>query len=174
MSELVLKLSSKKLNNIVHYQKDHYYTFPKKQTDFLAHQKQKVVKLNRSQKRKLLKLLGLTSIALTTFLIISHPTFAATSIITQATPTTITPDGIEAVGNQLIKIMEKGGMILAILAAITSGMYNFLKKQKLASEWLVEILKGYTVVVVSPVLIMGIAVLAWLLFGNLPWFVSPF
>jgi hypothetical protein len=132
------------------------------------------LKLNRQQKRKLIKILGIATATLILSLIIGTSTFAATPTTVPINSSALTMDSIRQMGTYLIGITTTGGMILAIILRQVASGYNFFKRPEEASKWISDIMKGFAQILMSPISIIAMALLAKLLFSGLPFFVSPF
>jgi hypothetical protein len=142
----------------------------------LEYQKEREVKLklNREQKRKIIKIFGIATTTLILSLIIGTSTFAATPTTVPMNSSALTMNSIRQMGTYLIGITTTGGMILAIILRQVASGYNFLRRPEEASKWTSDIMKGFAQILMSPISIIAMALLAKLLFSGLPFFVSPF
>lgn len=140
-------------------------------SDFLNLNPEKEVKqLKKKDKKKILikagKLLAMASVS---YLMLGTPVFAQAP-----TSTPIMPSDIAKIGMYLIAICAMASTILAIILGQLAGGYRMLGKKKEATEWIDNILRGYAQVILMPVVILTIAFVAYLLFGNFQWFAKPF
>lgn len=152
---------------------------------FILNNLQEEVKNLKLKQRKryvrIAKATLLTSLSILTF---ANPLLASAQISTVAvpvlatvantTPDMIMPADVMKVGVYLIGIFMAISTILSILLYQISGGYRMLRKSKEATEWQSDIIKGFTQTLIAPVIIVTIAFLAYLLFGNLPYFAKPF
>lgn len=145
--------------------------------DFFIKEIQKeVVNLNKSTKRKFKTICRTTIATFVSSLTLSTPTFAkspAMEVTTQALDGFM-PKDLAMYGLILIGIVAMASTILAIILMQLAGGLKMLRKSKDANEWMTDIMKGYTIVILSPILILTIAIVAYLLFGNFKWFAKPF
>lgn len=177
---LTVKISARNLQNNVNYNPCHLYINPLNTQPIIKYplenklEREVKFKLNREQKRKLIKLLGVAATTLILSLIIGTSTFAATPSSVPINSSALTMDAIRKMGTYLIGITTTGGMILAIVLRQIASGYNFFKRPDEASKWTSDIMKGFAQILMSPVSIIAMAILAKLLFSGLPFFVSPF
>jgi hypothetical protein len=157
-------------------------------TDFLA---SNILKEVRQEKKKNLKkyakICTATIAASALLLALVHPTFAATlpghlamaasgmpSPLPATVPNAILPKDIVKVGAYLIGISMSASSILAVILAQLAGGYRMIRKGDEATKWTTDILKGYTQVILAPVVIGVIAFAVYLLFGSYDWFLKIF
>lgn len=132
-------------------------------------------RINRNWKRALAKIIPATIMVSASFLIVGDYSLAATTTTHVASlPDSLMPEEIQKVGMYLMRVTAVTGTVLAVLLVQLAGGYKMLRKSRESSEWLTDILKGYATVIVAPILIMTIAFLSWILFKEVPWFISPF
>lgn len=142
----------------------------KEKGDFLNQILQKGVRELPSKKKKVMIKVCKTLITLSvSFLMIGNTAFAQSP-----GAESITHQDIVQIGLYLIGILAIASTVLASLLAMLSGNLRMLKKKKEATEWLTDILKGYFIVLVAPVVVLTMALLAYLLFGSFDWFIKPF
>lgn len=170
MAQMKLNLSAKQLDQEVNYipysQINLDYT--NNQSFLICNIEEEVKKLPKKRKKLLYAVAKSLLISSISSLIIVNPVFAATTSVA------IMPPDIMKIGMYLIGICATASTVLAIILAQLAGGYRMLMKSKEATEWTTSILKGYTQVILAPVLILAIAFLAYLLFGNSAFFVKPF
>lgn len=147
------------------------------QSDFFIKEiQQEVVKLDRQTKKKFKRVCQTTiatfvsTFALVTPALAESPTAQVTAQVLDG----FMPKDLAVYGLVLIGVLAMASTILAILLMQLAGGMKMLRKSKDANEWMTDIMKGYTIVIVSPVLILTIAIVAYLLFGSFKWFVKPF
>lgn len=181
MNNLQLKLSVRKskIDKHVNYSKDRYFVIGENSDnlnhDFLIWEiEREVTSLNLRRKKiiyKVAKGLLLTSIS---FLVLTNPTFAATTS-TNVLPSTIAPSDIVKWGMYLIGLTTLVGTILSIIYRQINAIKNkiMFNNPQEASTRQREIIKGYIEVLISPVIMFAIAYAAWILFSGCPWFVNP-
>ena len=148
---------------------------------FLLQNLQREVKhAKKNQKKKWLKVCKVTLAASVSLLMLTNPKLALAATVVQATGTLspeasmLMPEDIVKAGMWLIGMCTIASTILAIILTQFAGSYRMFRKGKEATEWMTDILKGYTQVILAPVLILLIAFVAYLFFGDLKWFVKPF
>jgi hypothetical protein len=143
---------------------------------FIKEIKQEVVKLNQSTKRKFKKICQTTIVTFASTFALVTPALAdsPTAQVTSQVLDGFMPKDLAVYGLVLIGVLAMASTILAILLMQLAGGLKMLRKSKDANEWMTDIMKGYTIVIVSPVLILTIAIVAYLLFGNFKWFAKPF
>lgn len=177
MSQVKLTISVRKLEQEVKYNKPHQQIHWNEQSKPFLTQTllEEVKQLPKKEKKKyavIAKTLLLTSIST---LALVNPTFAATSVETVAQQQgTIMPKDIMEIGMYLIGLCTIISTVLAIILSQLAGGYRMLRKEKEATAWTSDILKGYTQIILSPVIIVTIAFLAYLLFGGSQFFIKPF
>lgn len=125
--------------------------------------------LNKNKINKLKKICSQTLTTATTFFTTISPTLAT------STPQMITQSDILAGGMTIIGIMAVASFVLTIILLQSAAGYKMIlrKKKKEANEWSIEIIKGFIQIMIAPALISTIALVMYLLFGNLTWFVNP-
>lgn len=143
---------------------------------FIQNIQREVVNLNHSSKRKFKKICQATISTFASSFLLVTPTFAkspAVQVTSQALDGFM-PKDLAMYGLILIGIIATASTILAIILMQLAGGMKMLRKSKDANEWMTDIMKGYTIVIISPILILTIAIVAYLLFGNFKWFAKPF
>lgn len=108
-----------------------------------------------------------------------HIGYMTSTSILSATPAlaaeTLTNTDLAQIFIYLEGIIAFAGLGTAAVLLQSAGVYRmFPKKKEKATDWSVDILKGLTQLVVSPVLVGVIAFVAYLLFGNSDWFIKPY
>lgn len=173
---LVVNISAKNLQSNMKYNSSYFYInqMTKPIINPLSNIKEREVRLNREQRRKLIKILGVATATLLLSLIIGNSTFAATPTTVPINNSALTMESIRQMGMYLIGITTTAGMILAIILRQIASGYNFFKRPEEASKWTSDIMKGFAQILMSPISIIAMALLAKLLFSGLPFFVSPF
>lgn len=175
--QVTLKISAKNLDSKVNY------INPKKQlnlnenmvnkVDFLLQTLQKEVKIaTKQQKKQLTKVLKSTLATTASLLLFVSPTLAAP--MNSPSPDIIMPADIMQFGMWVIGICAVLGFLLAIVCGQLAGGMRMLRRRKEATEWTTDIIKGFTQVMLAPVIVSLIALVCYLLFSNFQWFVSPF
>jgi len=179
VSQMKLNLSVKNLDQEVNYIKPHKEINLNEQVknqSFLIKTIEKEVKsLSKKKQKVLLTIAKATLTASISSLILVNPVFAATPLaVPVATGSAIMPTDIMKIGMYLIGICATVSTILAMILMQLAGGYRMLRKSKEATLWMNDILKGYAVTIIAPILIMTIAFLAYLLFGDSNYFIKPF
>ena len=168
---LKLNISTKNLNSHVQYHKPHKTytlndtTYPKLQDmDFLIETIEKGV-IKGKERKKLKKILKLTYLTGVAFLIMTNPTFAAT------TPTgmEITPTSIHTLAKYLISITTVIGVGMSMLAYQMAGGLRLFRKNKVANEWSIDIKKGFMQIVLSPFVFSLLWVMLQIFLGHWDW-----
>lgn len=181
MCQMLLKVSAKKLDPKVNYINLNKEISLDGKPDFLFPSLKEEVK--KARKKDLKKYAKIARITLTTSVLLLglvHPTFAATTIAVNALPgagtDVLMPKDIVHIGLWIIGIAAATSSVLAIILMQLAGGYRMLRKEnkKDATEWTTEIMKGYTQIILAPVIILAIAFIAYLFFGNFQWFAKPF
>ena len=169
-----LTISTKKLDTKVNYHNP-TKTFQlddarELELDFLVERLQKEVKEVPTPKLKEWKKTCkriLTSAS--AMLLIATPAMAQTTAGVPA----LLPSDILQVGLYLMGILVATSFVLAmVLYQLAAGSRMFGKKKE-SSEWINNIIKGYTQVLIGPVIIVAITLVMILLFGSFEWFVKP-
>ena len=171
-----LNLSAKKLNPSVNYHnanKSYQINEVKemKLTETFIQDIQKEVKaVNKKNRKVAIKILKATYIAGMITLSIANPTLAATT-------TTLDP----SVMKEFLDVMKfvvicsiVVSSALAMLLMMAAGAYRMLRKQKEATAWTTDIIKGYVQCLVAVPLISLLLYTAIKLFKNAEWFFMPF
>lgn len=204
MSSLLLTLSAKKLHPDVKYHKpvQQIQVTLKEKSDFLFPiLKEEVARVGEKTWKKLAKLIlkepeltnskldrifkvcKITAATSALLLALAHspflvPAMAATEVLIPGSTgsNVIMPKDIITIGLWIIGICAATSSVLAIILTQFAGGYRMLRKEnkKAATEWTQEIMKGYTQIVLAPVIILAIAFIAYLFFGNFKWFAKPF
>lgn len=179
MSQMLLKISAKKLDPQVNYVSPLKSISLEGNQDFLFRNLEWEVK--RTKKKDLKKYAKICRAALTTSLLLlglAHPAFAATDVLIpgSAGSNVLMPKDIVTIGLWIIGISATISSVLAVILMQLAGGYRMLRKENKrdATEWTQEIMKGYTQIILAPVIILAIAFIAYLLFGNFQWFAKPF
>lgn len=140
-----------------------------------------VKRLKKPTKKQILKICKITLATSASVLMLVNPKLALAATIVQQTTGPLSPEAslllpedIVKAGMYLIGICAVASTILAIILTQLAGNYRMFRKGKEASEWMTDILKGYTQVILAPVLILLIAFVCYIFFGDLKWFVKPF
>lgn len=178
-------ISAKKLDPKIKYNNPFQRYEDNKGSDFLIASIEKEVKQeSRKNLKRFAKICKITITTSALLLAIVHPTFAATlpgpllaSAIPAPLPATIPsvlPADIVKVGAYLIGISTAASTLLAIILSQMAGGYRMLRKGDEATKWTSDILKGYTQVILAPVIIGVIAFTVYLLFGSYDWFLKIF
>ncbi|MGG3890347.1 hypothetical protein [Metabacillus fastidiosus] len=173
MNQMKLNLSAKLLDQEINYNPFKQINLNNKddKLDFLIQNIEREVKtLKKKEKKQFLKTAKATLIVSLSSLMIVNPTLATTT----QTVEQVMPTDIMKIGMYLIGICVTAGTVMAIILSQLSGGYRMLNKAKEATEWSTNIMKGYVQILLAPVLIITIALLAHLLFSNLPYFVKAF
>lgn len=84
------------------------------------------------------------------------------------------PSEIIQVGLVLIGICVAVSTILAIVLSQIAGGFRMFRREKMATEWTTDIIRGYTQILLAPVIITVIAFVTFLLFKDFKWFITPF
>ena len=171
-----LNLSAKKLNPSVNYHnanKSYQINEVKemKLTETFIQDIQKEVKaVNKKNRKVAIKILKATYIAGMITLSIANPTLAATT-------TTLDP----SVMKEFLDVMKfvvvcsiVASSALATVLMMAAGAYRMLRKQKEATAWTTDIIKGYVQCLVAVPLISLLLYTAIKLFKNAEWFFMPF
>ncbi|MMZ58763.1 hypothetical protein D1872_207540 [compost metagenome] len=171
-----LNLSSKNLNPHVNYLSvDKSYqinkTIEKKPLEtFMMEIEREVKNVNKKNRKVAIKILKATYIAGMITLSIANPTLAATT-------TTLDP----SIMKEFLQIMKfvvtcsiVASSALAALLIMAAGAYRMLRKQKEATAWTTDIIKGYIQCLVAVPLISLLLYTAIKLFKNAEWFFMPF
>lgn len=130
--------------------------------------------VGREKKKNLKRFARICKVTITTSALLFglvSPTMAASIA---PVPNAILPSDIMKVGVYLIGISMAASTILAIILSQLAGGWRMLRKGEDATKWTTDILKGYTQVILAPVIIVSIAFVVYLLFGNYDWFVKLF
>jgi hypothetical protein len=182
-SGITLTLSARKFTPNVNYnQFDKLQINHKKngsnQSVFTLQNLQEEVKyLNKQKRKKYLKIAKATLLTSVSIFMLVNPLLASAQVpqaITVGTaPDMIMPADVMKAGLYLIGITLAVAVILAIVLYQISGMYRMLRKSKEATEWESDIIKGFSQVLLAPVIVVTIAGLAYLLFAGLPFFAKP-
>ena len=170
-----LNLSSKNLSPSVNYQNvNKSYDFntkpEKKPLETFTMRIEGEVKSVKKKDRKLaIKILKATYVAGMIILTSTNPALAAT--------TTLDPSVMKEFVN-LIKFVVMCSIVatsgLAMLLIMGAGAYRMLRKQKEATAWTTDIIKGYVQCLIAVPLIGLLLYTAIHLFKNADWFFSPF
>lgn len=199
MATTMLKLSARKLDPNIKYcnpnqvfmlgEEPEGLSLPvlkEKMDFFIPTLKREVKKLNKDTIKKYTKICVQTLGISLSLLALASPSLAAPIEATTKVVEVISPDlaksssdlimpgDIAKIGLYLIGLGAVVSTVLAILLTQFAGGYRMLRKGKEASEWTTDILKGYTQVILAPVIILSIAFVVYLLFGSFKWFVKPF
>jgi hypothetical protein len=171
--QMKLNLCGRELDQEVKYNVPHkairLNSSKKEENNFLTQDLKKEVKgLSLKNKRKMLRICKLTTASIS-FFMLGTPVFAQTP-----GADVIMPTDIMKIGMYLIGICAVASTILAIILGQFAGAYRMMRKKKEATEWTDDILRGYAQTILAPVIIITIALVAYLLFGNFEWFVKPF
>lgn len=131
-----------------------------------------VKQLNKKEKKKFKVICHQILATSTSFFTLVNPIMAATN----SPQDLILPSDILEIGMWAIGIMAVASFILTIILLQSASVQKmiFRKKKKVANEWMIEILKGFTTIMLAPVIVLAISLVMYLLFGNLEFFVSPF
>lgn len=175
--QVTLKISAKELDQKINYINPiQHINLNKKneKLDFLLANIEKEVKqLTIQQKKRYAKILKSTLITTSSLLLFVTPTLAATPI-TPPSPDIIMPQDILKFGAWVIGICCSLGFLLATVCYQLAGGMRILRKRKEANDWTVDIIKGFTQLMLAPVIVGLIAIVCYMLFRNFTWFVSPF
>lgn len=202
MCQMLLKVSAKKLDPKVNYCNPTQTISLEERPDFmLPILKEEVQKTGEKKWRKLIKMVSkepemsteklqkifkicrITAATSALLLALAHspflvPAMAATEVLIPGSTgsNVIMPKDIITIGLWIIGICAATSSVLAIILTQFAGGYRMLRKEnkKAATEWTQEIMKGYTQIVLAPVIILAIAFIAYLFFGNFKWFAKPF
>jgi hypothetical protein len=172
----VWTISAKKLDPAIKYNNPFKKYEDVQPSDFLITKLEKEVKKERKKNPKsFAKICKIAITASALLLVVAHPTLAAT--IPAPLPVTIPnilPSDIVKAAAYLIGISTAASSLLAIVLSQMAGGYRMLRKGDEATKWTTDILKGYTQVILAPVIIGVIAFAVYLLFGSYDWFVKIF
>jgi hypothetical protein len=147
-----------------------------KSVDFILLNLQKEVKtLSHDKKKRYVKIAKTTFLTSMSVLTLVTPqlTFAAVPVSTPP-PDMIMPKDIMEIGMYLIGLTAVASTVLAMFLGQLVGNYKMLRKGEKANSWATEIIKGYVQTIAMPLIIVTIALLAYLLFGNSQFFSKPF
>lgn len=192
-----LTLSAKKLDPNVNYHKPIQQIVLEEKSDFLlpilkegvetegTKKWKKLTKmvlkereLNKEKLEKIFKICRITAATSALLLALVHPGLAATEVLIpgSAGSNVLMPKDIVTIGLWIIGIAATTSSVLAVLLMQLAGGYRMLRKEnkKAATEWTQEIMKGYQQIVLAPVIILIIAFITYLFFGNFQWFAKPF
>lgn len=171
-----LNLSAKKLNPSVNYHNvgktyEINKTIEKKPLETFIQDIQKEVKnVNKKNRKIAIKILKVTYMAGMITLSIANPTLAATT-------TTLDP----SIMKEFLSVMKfvvicsiVASSALATVLIMAAGAYRMLRKQKEATAWTTDIIKGYVQCLVAVPLISLLLYTAIKLFKNAEWFFMPF
>lgn len=137
-------------------------------THFLIQNFKKEVKqLSQKQIKKLKKILKVTIQASVSFLILTNPTLAAGMDTAEFSKELID------LAKWAVFILTVLGVVSAMAFMICAGILRQIRKEKEAKEWTTDIIKGFTQVLVAPIIIGLIFQVVYLLFQDSKWFVSP-
>jgi len=142
---------------------------------FLAQSLQKEV-INKKQRKKFLKIAKVTIATSLSILTLVDPTFtlAATALPVTSTPELITPPDIIKLCKYILGIAVAISFGIAVVMSVIAGSLGYLKgKSNESNKWLIEILKSFVMVMLAPMMIVTIALVAFMLFGGNDWFISP-
>jgi hypothetical protein len=187
-SASVLRISARNLEPDVKY--NHFKQINSKEENKpLLHQsvfhlqniQEGVKQLNKERRKKYLKIAKATLLTSLSIYMLVDPLLVsaqvptavmATASLVASTPTPemITPSDIVKVGLILIGLTAISGIVLSIILYQVSGAYRMLRNSKEATEWQVDIRKGISDILIAPVIILAIAMMAFLLFSGLPFF----
>jgi hypothetical protein len=190
-SAITVNLSAKKLEPNVKY--NYFKSMNTKDEKLLINNQvfqlqniqEEVKHLSKQQRKKYIKIAKATLLTSASILMLVNPLLASAQVPTavMATASLVTtstaanmimPSDIIKIGVYLIGLLMALSTITAIILYQTSGVYRMLRKSKEATEWQLDIKKGFSQVILAPVIIILIAMLGFLLFGNLPFYAKPF
>lgn len=171
-----LNLSVKTLNPSVNYHNVNksYQINEVKETKlaetFMTDIQKEVKAVNKKNRKVAIKILKATYIAGMITLTIANPTLAATT-------TTLDP----SIMKEFLSVMKfvvicsiVASSALATVLIMAAGAYRMLRKQKEATAWTTDIIKGYVQCLVAVPLISLLLYTAIKLFKNAEWFFMPF
>jgi hypothetical protein len=170
--QLKLNLCVKKLDQGVNYISPNKQINLNKEEklDFLAHSISKEVKkLPRKKAKMYVKVCKVLVATCVSTLLLGNPVWAATP-----GAELITPRDIWTIGKYVIGLCVAASSISAIILYQLAGGFRMFGKAKESTEWQTNIVKGYTMSLLAPVIIGTIAFIVCLLFANFQWFVKPF
>jgi hypothetical protein len=187
-SAIVLRISARNLEPDVKY--NHFKPINSKEENkplldqsvfHMQNIQEEVKQLNKQQKKKYLKIAKATLLTSLSIYMLVDPLLASAqvptavmataSLVTSApAPEMITPSDIVKVGLILIGLTAISGIVLSIILYQVSGAYRMLRNSKEATDWQVDIRKGLSDILIAPVIILTIAMMAFLLFAGLPFF----
>lgn len=175
MSQIVLNLRSQGLDN------NNIKTFiiNKKNNvnhiDFLKKSIRREVAKKDRRKLKRYKKICRKSIAtfLTAFFLTKNTAMANTVTTKELEELKGVPEEIFQIGMILIGICVTISTILAIILTQLAGGYRMLQRREEATEWTSDIIRGYTQILLAPVIIIIISLITLLLFKDFDWFITP-
>ncbi|MEM4994981.1 hypothetical protein WKH56_20665 [Priestia sp. SB1] len=171
-----LNLSTKNQNPSVNYHNVNksYQINEVKETKlaetFIQDIQKEVKAVNKKNRKIAIKILKATYMAGMITLTIANPTLAATT-------TTLDPSIMKEF-LALMKFVVICSIVvssaLAMLLMMAAGAYRMLRKQKEATAWTTDIIKGYVQCLIAVPLISLLLYTAVKLFKNAEWFFMPF
>lgn len=137
---------------------------------FMTNIQKEVKEVSKKNRKQAIKILKATYIAGMITLTIANPTLAAT--------TTVLDPSIMKEFIAVMKFVVICSIVvssaLAMLLMMAAGAYRMLRKQKEATAWTTDIIKGYIQCLVAVPLIGLLLYTAVKLFKNAEWFFMPF
>ena len=174
-----LNLCVKNPNNLINYNLSDSITINGDTVNF--HQEiimEEVKKLTKKQKKKFQQVAKTFLLTTVSFLSLSSKSMAASS-----NPPTVTPAVSAAMPPELMEFMMMAlgmtvgvGVILSAILFASAGIMKMMgkKRRKDAEEWSVDIIKGFTQVLLStPIIFLIYYIVSTTLKGS-GWFISPF
>ncbi len=142
---------------------------------FLAQSLQKEVNSKR-RKKQFLKIAKVTIATSLSILILVDPTFtlAATVLPITSTPDMITPPDIIKLCKYLLGIAVTIGFSIAIVMSVIASSLGYFRKSTESNKWVIEIIKSFVMMLLAPMIIITIAMVAFMLFGGSDWFIKVF
>ena len=179
----VLNVSAKKLDPEVKYIPFNMATqeLPK---PFLAHQNLlEEVKTKKDRKKAVRILIRVAAVSLS-ILTMVDPTFAMAQISTEAIEVMsnsnqpaleIMPNDILELCKWLLRITMMATFGIALIMSVLASSLGYLKgRTNEAFKWVADIVKSFTMAIAAPMIIVMIALAAFLLFGSSEFFIKLF
>lgn len=183
MNQMLLKISAKQLDTNVKYANPvQSYKIEKQnaqptleEMNFLATGLSKEV-IPKKGRKKFVQVALRTIAVSVSILTLVDPTFtlAATTIPVATSPDMIASEDIITLCKYLLGICVVISFAIAIIMSVIASSLGYFRKTDKAFKWVTEIIKSFVMVMLAPTIIMTIALVAFLLFGQSDWFIKPF
>lgn len=149
-----------------------------KDMTFLAESLTKEV-IPKKEKKKFVKVALRTITMSVSTLSIVDPTFALAATVTPAIPVNATVDPITTqdiiqLCKWILGIVLVLSFAIAMVMSVIAGSLGYFRKSDQSFKWIIEIIKSFVMVMLTPTIILTIAVVAYMLFGGSDWFIKPF